>query len=135
MENISIVHQAVTDLLRGGLQQQGFKIRGHLLDECNLIPQLMEYIQKDRFKFEYVLVNEQGRHTKKEVPMSYVSHFIQLLNEIKSMEDMDMEISDIFKKIPNWTAFKTKYLLHQGDQEEAKAGMKPDFNIYRSGKK
>ncbi len=54
-----------------------------------------------------------------------MSHFLQLLVEIKSMSEMDMEIKDILVKLPKWEAFKMRYIQRQGEPDDAKFGMHP----------
>lgn len=56
LNNNSLIHGSVVDLLRGVLQQQGFPIRNNLLYDCNVIAKFIEYVQNDRIKTEYFLV-------------------------------------------------------------------------------
>ena len=62
------------------------------------------------------------RHTKKTIGLGYVSHFLQLLVEIKSMSEMDADIRELLMKNPHWESFRQKYILRQPKSEEAKAG-------------
>ena len=39
------------------------------------------------------------------------------------MSEMDAEIRDILVKNPQWEGFKTKFIQHQGETEEAKNGI------------
>lgn len=60
------------------------------------------------------------RRTKKTIGLGFVSHFLQLLFDIKSMAEIDVEIGEILAKLPQWEPFKLKYIQRQGEREDIK---------------